>query len=183
MWCKRNGTVLNRQLLCKPKDPIPDLLRSGVVYKIPCLSCPATYIGQTCRRLQQHIKEHQRAVKQADFNSSALAEHAWSCEHPVDWKNTMILANPQDQTSRIVEEAVAIRTTKDTLNRDSGALPVEYNLFRLYSILYHPSYINILTSLIMSSSSHHFHHLNRVFLCFFCHICTDEGDCMATETC
>ena len=73
------------------------------------------------------IQEHQLAVKQADFNSSALAEHAWSCEHPVDWRNTMILANAIDHTSRIVEEAVAIRMTKDTLNRDNGALPVDYN--------------------------------------------------------
>ena len=112
------------------KATLSDLCKSGVVYKIPCANCPASYIGQTGRRLHQRIQEHKRVVRQADFNSSALAEHAWNCEHPVDWSSIEVLANPRDYTSRIVEEAVSIRTTKNTLNRDSGALPTEYdNLF------------------------------------------------------
>jgi len=54
------------------------------VYQIPCASCPVSYIGQTGRRLQQRLEEHKRAVRQADFNSSALAEHVWTNDHPVD---------------------------------------------------------------------------------------------------
>ena len=42
------------------------------------------YIGQTGRQLNQCLCEHKRAVKTADFNSSALAEHAWSAGHAVD---------------------------------------------------------------------------------------------------
>jgi len=57
------------QMLSHPKDPVPDLHGQDVVYKIPC-----TYIGQTGRKLSQRLDE--RAVRQADFNSSALAEHA-----------------------------------------------------------------------------------------------------------
>ena len=58
-----------KQLLCRPKDPTPDLCKSGVVYKIPCANCPASYmyIGQTGRRLHQRIQEHKRAVRQADL--------------------------------------------------------------------------------------------------------------------
>ena len=33
-----------RQILCKPKDPIPDLQQSGIVYMIPCSKCPASYV-------------------------------------------------------------------------------------------------------------------------------------------
>ena len=73
--------------MSSPKDRIPDLQRSGVVYKTPCAVCPAAYIGQTGRRLCQRLDEHKRAVKGADFNSSALAEHAWTEGHPVDWQN------------------------------------------------------------------------------------------------
>ena len=35
-----------RQLLSKPKDMMPALQQSGVVYKIPCANCAKVYIGQ-----------------------------------------------------------------------------------------------------------------------------------------
>ena len=38
-------------------------------------------------RLKQRVIEHKCRVVQADFNSSALAEHARTLEHAVDWKN------------------------------------------------------------------------------------------------
>ena len=42
----------------------------------------------------------------------------------------MSLSNPRDTTTRLVEEAVAIRRAENTLNRDIGTLPTEYdNLF------------------------------------------------------
>ena len=67
------------------------------------------------------------AVRQADFNESALAEHAWSESHHVDWMNVEVMANPHDDSTRIVQEAICIRTTKDTLNRVAGALHDDYN--------------------------------------------------------
>ena len=116
-----------RQLLSRPKDRIPDLQRSGVVYKIPCADCPVVYIGQTGRRLCQRLSEHKRAVRTADFSSSALAEHAWSASHPVDWNNTCILSSCSDYHSRIIQEAIHIRSTNHTLNRDTGNLPPVYD--------------------------------------------------------
>ena len=112
-----------RTLLSRPKDQVPDLQRSGVVYKIPCVVCSKVYIGQTGRRLCQRISEHNRAVKSANFNSSTLAEHAWSAGHPVDWDNVSIVRNCPDYNSRIVQEAIVIRPTNDALNRDKGSLP------------------------------------------------------------
>ena len=107
-------TQKTRHLICN------DL---GVVYRIHCSNCPASYIGQTKRRLHQQIEEHKRAIRQADFNSSALAEHAWNHSHPVNWSNIKVLSNPWDTTTRLVEEAVVIRRTENTLNRDIGTLP------------------------------------------------------------
>ena len=48
VWvCFRPHRTL-RQLLSKPKDPVPELQRSGVVvYRVPCAACPASYVGQT----------------------------------------------------------------------------------------------------------------------------------------
>ena len=95
-----------RQIICRPKDCVPDLQRSGVVYEIKCGHCPKVYIGQTGRRFSQRLAEHKRAVKSADFNSSALADHAWSASHPIAWENTHILSNCTDIYSRLIEEAI-----------------------------------------------------------------------------
>ena len=103
---------------------MPALQISGAVYKIPC---PCVYIGQTGRRLCQHVTEHKRAVKQADFNSSALSEHVWSAGHPVDWENVSVLSNCPDYHYRLVCESFLIRSTAHTLNRDTGSLPPEYD--------------------------------------------------------
>ena len=75
--------VTLRQLLVRPKDHILESEVTGVMFQVPCASCPATYVGQTGRRLDQRLQEHRCAVESADFASSALAEHAWSCHHPV----------------------------------------------------------------------------------------------------
>ena len=124
--CFRPAITL-RRMLSRPKDVIPDVQKSGVVYKIPCSGCQESYIGQTGRRLKQRFDEHKRAIKQADFNASPLAEHAWTEQHPVDWSNVKVLSNPSDHTTRLVEEALAIRSTTNVLNRDTGTLPSEYD--------------------------------------------------------
>ena len=125
----RPANTLGR-MLSRPKDVIPDVQKSGVVYKIPCASCPASYIGQTGRRLQQRLDEHKRAIRQADFNASPLAEHVWTEEHQVDWSNVVVVSNPRDLTTRLVEEALTIRSTTNVLNRDTGFLPSGYDGLR-----------------------------------------------------
>ena len=78
------------------------------------------------------MKEHKHSVAQVDFNSSALAEHAWTLEHEVDWKSVKVVSNAWDLVARLAEEAATIRNTKDVLNRDGGTLAPEYeNLFTL----------------------------------------------------
>ena len=40
------------------KDPIPDDVKSFLVYKFACASCSSSYIGETCRRFKTRIEEH-----------------------------------------------------------------------------------------------------------------------------
>ena len=40
------------------KDPIPDDLKSFLVYKFTCVSCSSSYIGKTCRHFKTRIEEH-----------------------------------------------------------------------------------------------------------------------------
>ena len=39
------------------KDPIPDDLKSFLVYKFTCASCSSSYIGKTCRHFKTRIEE------------------------------------------------------------------------------------------------------------------------------
>ena len=127
MFVSSHRETSRPSFLYRPKDHPADLDQSGVVYQLPCSNCPASYIGQTRRKLSQYLSEQRRAMVQSDFNAFALAEHAWSEDHPVDWKNMKILARPRDNCTRTIEEAMFIRTTPNVLHRDQGALPVEYD--------------------------------------------------------
>ena len=44
--------TLKRKLV-HPKDVVSEKERPNVVYRIPCEGCPATYVGQTKRRLEK----------------------------------------------------------------------------------------------------------------------------------
>ena len=55
------------------------------------------------------------------------AEHVWTEEHQVDWSNVVVVSNPRDHTTRLVEEALTIRSTTNVLNRDTGFLPSGYD--------------------------------------------------------
>jgi hypothetical protein len=114
------------RLLVRPKDPVPPDNRKGVVYRIPCMCCSQSYIGQTGRTLTCRLKEHKRAVSQGDFNASALAEHAVNTGHQIDWSNAGVLDSSQFYYQRLYLESWYIQQHKDTLNRERGLLPSVY---------------------------------------------------------
>ena len=61
-----------RQTLANLKDRIPLQQWVGVVYRIPCGTCPKVYVGQTCRTLNHWLKEHQRALTSGTWPSLQL---------------------------------------------------------------------------------------------------------------
>ena len=63
-----------RQLLTNVKDKDEPSDRRGVVYKIKCCDCQATYIGETGRNLNVRLTEHKRATRNGDINNH-IAEH------------------------------------------------------------------------------------------------------------
>ena len=115
-----------RQVLIRPKNPVPKENRSGVVYQIPCSRCPQTYIGQTGRTLEQRLKEHQQAVRDRNTSTSALADHVCSTGHPVDWSKTLILDSCPHTSKRCLLESWMIQKQSSTLNRELGPVPPAY---------------------------------------------------------
>ena len=82
--------------------------------KIVCSS----YVGQTGQNLQQWVKEHQRAVKQQNVSTSALAEHVWQKGHKINWDNPTILARHPYFLQRCILESWHIHGQKYANNRE-----------------------------------------------------------------
>ena len=79
-----------RSILTRVKDTLPAEKQSKVVYQIPC-SCGKAYIGETTRRLEARMKEHQDACCRGMLEKSALAEHTWEHHHPIKWQDTRVI--------------------------------------------------------------------------------------------
>ena len=80
---KSNGTL--RQVLTRVKTKPPIMKKKGVVYRIPCQDCKASYVGETGRTLQKRMAEHKYmyAAKNNDINNG-IAVHAWDKSHRPD---------------------------------------------------------------------------------------------------
>ena len=80
-----------RKTLSNPKDKIEKGKQNNIVYKIPCADCNAVYIGESKRSFDQRSKEHDRAVKNGDFDKNEIADHSWKLDHKFDWENKIII--------------------------------------------------------------------------------------------
>ena len=74
----------------RPKDVLEPTKQDGVVYKIPC-ECSKVYIGETGRAMQERIKEHNRDIRLARTQTSAVSEHAYETGHLPIWKEVKFI--------------------------------------------------------------------------------------------
>ena len=116
-----------RQTLVRVKDSRPPQQRPGVVYRIPCGTCPKVYIGQTGRTLEHRLKEHKRALTSGNVSQSAVAEHAMDESHTIKWEEAEVVNHHPLYRQRCALEAWHIRTERHKMNRDEGPLPPVYN--------------------------------------------------------
>ena len=107
-----------RNMLVHPKDPMPTEKKSGVVYCIPCGSCPQTYIGQTGRTLEQRLKEHKKSVGDENITTSALAEHVQKTGHPIEWTQTEVVHTCNRTVKRCLLESWTIQNSHPLKKRD-----------------------------------------------------------------
>ena len=116
-----------RQLLVHPKDHINLKDRTNVIYRIDCRNCALVYIGQTGRTIHHRVREHKRALESETYYASAVASHAHTSNHVIDWEGAAVLEQEHRLYQRCYLEAWHIRGVKDSMNRDEGFLPQEYN--------------------------------------------------------
>ena len=91
-------------MLSKAKDPIKPEQRRGVVYKIPCNSCPLVYTGQTGNNFATRLSEHRSALCLPPQQSS-VAKNAILESHTIDWKFAKVIDNELFYFKRLILEA------------------------------------------------------------------------------
>nr|VZI01584.1 unnamed protein product [Spirometra erinaceieuropaei] len=93
-----------RRLVMKPKDPLPRLETSGVVYRIWCSCGQSNYVGETGRQLRTRMAEHAAAVRRNDA-SSQVAAHSTRAGHTFKFDEAEILARGDNRVSRELLES------------------------------------------------------------------------------
>ena len=68
----------------RPKDTVDPVKQDGVVYKIPC-ECGKVYIWETGRSVHERIKEHDKGIRLARTQSSAVSQHSNATGHYPLW--------------------------------------------------------------------------------------------------
>ena len=92
--------------------------QDGVVCKSPC-KCGKVYIGETGRYMHERIKEHDRDIRLARTQSSAVSGHHNAMGHYPLWDEVKFIDRDPHWYTRRVKEAIHIRLQPDNINRDS----------------------------------------------------------------
>jgi len=98
------------------KDPLPLLSCSNVVYKINCLHCDSSYVGQTRRLLKHRIEEHKNHIRRNITQPSVITEHRLKYSHDFDWDNVEILDEEVYFNRRLISEMIHIKKQHRGLN-------------------------------------------------------------------
>ena len=108
------------------KDPIPDDLKSFLVYKFTCASCSSSYIGETCRHFKTRIEEHIKTD-----NKSHIFKHLHSTTTCFDSYNSLcfkIIDKANSKFDLKIKEALHINWRKPNLNAQLNHLALTLSL-------------------------------------------------------
>ena len=114
----RGQTLKDRLPSAKDKQPRETKL---CIYQIPC-RCGKKYIGQTKRKLETKIKEHQWDTLNDNNTGSAFVDHLLEPgEHSPLWGETAVIENEDNLTKWLTKEALSIHVERSrTINRMEG---------------------------------------------------------------
>ena len=109
-----------RTTLMRPKDPLTEDEKTGLIYCIPCNDCDKVYIGETDRQLQTRVKEHQGAVRRRDLKS-LIFEHSVDHGHKFAFDQARAIDRARTRGGRLFKEAWHSRD--NAINRHVGLHP------------------------------------------------------------
>jgi len=96
-----------RNIIKAHKDPLPNLCKKNVVYKLNCNNCEAIYVGQTKRQLQTRIVEHRNHIKRNTSTHSVITDHSLTMNLI---GNAEILNVERNLNKRLISEMISIKS-------------------------------------------------------------------------
>ncbi len=81
-----------RHLLMPSKDPLPNALKSDVVYGVDRKECNVYYFGETWKTLQSRMPEHQGVVRRRE-TTSHIWMHTTGAVHSFDFAPDIVAGN------------------------------------------------------------------------------------------
>ena len=105
-----------RNELCHLKDQRPVQERAGVIYKLDCGDCDASYVGETGRQVQDRMTEHQRDITNKK-KVSKVYEHVSRTGHSFNFDNVSVLDNCSNRKTRLHLESIHTYKQTNSINR------------------------------------------------------------------
>ena len=113
-------TTLRKHLIFA-NDSVPQGKQDGVVYMIPCSDCDSICIGETGRAIQEKINEHERDVRLAGIETSAVSKHTNKTGHSHDWEKHQVSRQGFSMVfTESFKEAIQIKLNLNNFNKNSG---------------------------------------------------------------
>ena len=105
------------------KDPLEKLENSNVIYKIPCLDCSKTYVGETGRILFVRSEEYEKNINLNEKYHNLVTKHIINnksdtgSQHDFDWDNIKIFHKGSYYLKKVIAEMFFIRKEgKNSIN-------------------------------------------------------------------
>ena len=140
------------------KDPIPDNLKSFLVYKFTCASCSSSYIGKTCRhfktRIEVHIKKNNKSHIFKHLHSTTTWFHSYNS---LCFK---IIGKTNSKFNLKIKEALHINRRKPNLNTKKSVSSHSFTIASVPLVLFcHGFFCISLSSIIFIISDSNYQHL------------------------
>ena len=119
--CVPKSNINLSNIIVRGKNKTKNHLENNVIYKVNCMDCDASYVGQTKRSFKIRKGEHKKQKQ------SVIFQHMQE-NHKFNWKNFKLLDKEKNSNKRGISEMVYINSQQRSLNKqeDTAKLSSQY---------------------------------------------------------